>query len=79
MDVVVAPLPLREGALRGDTDLVLLAGDGDRLSEDADLPADLDAILQELLEGGDVHDLVIHGLPTVDGEGGRLLLPLGTC
>ena len=70
-------IPFGEDAVGSDTDLVLFARDGDRLSEDTDLTSDLDAILQELLERGDVHDLVLHWLPTVDSERGGFLLALG--
>ena len=69
-------LPLREGALGGDGDLALVAGDGDGIAEGSGLATgDLDALLQELLERGDVHDLVLDGLPAVDHEGRPLLLP----
>jgi hypothetical protein len=72
-------IPLRERPLGGDGDLGLVAGDGDALAEVAGLAAgDLDALLQELLERGDLHDLVLHGLGAVDREGdGALLLPAG--
>lgn len=70
-------VPLGEGALGGDGDLVLLAGDGDGAAEHSSLAIDLDAVVKELLEGGDVHDLVLDGLPAVDGEGLGLLLALG--
>jgi hypothetical protein len=41
--------------------LGLLAGDGDRLAKVASLGAgDLDALLQELLERGDLYDLILH-------------------
>jgi hypothetical protein len=72
-------VPLGEGPLGGDGDLGLLARDGDGVAEVAGLSAgDLDALLQELLERGDVHDLVLHGLGAVDHERDRtLLLPAG--
>lgn len=38
------------------------------------LAVDLDAVMQELLEGHRVQDLVLHGLPAVDGELGNVLL-----
>jgi hypothetical protein len=74
-----ACVPLREGPFGGDGDLGLLAGDGDGVAEVPGLAAgDLDALLQELLERGDVHDLVLHGLGAVDHERDRtLLLPAG--
>jgi hypothetical protein len=67
-------LPLGEGALGGDADLVLVARDGDSAAENAGLAVDLDAVVEELLKGRDVHDLVLHGLAAVDGEGLSLLL-----
>ena len=75
----VRRIPLGERPLGGDGDLGLVAGDGDALAEVAGLAAgDLDALLQELLERGDLHDLVLHGLGAVDREGdGALLLPAG--
>lgn len=69
-------IPFGEVGARGDGDLVLLAGDGDGVAESAGLAADLDAFLEELLEGGDVHDLILHRLSAVDDECGPLLLPL---
>lgn len=35
---------------------------------------DLDLVSQELLEGANLHDLVLHWLGAVNGEGDRLLL-----
>ena len=68
-------IPLGEGPVGGDRDLGLLAGDGDGVAEAPGLAAgDLDALLQELLERGDLHDLVLHGLGAVDREGDRALL-----
>jgi hypothetical protein len=72
---VGACVPLREGPFGGDGDLGLLAGDGDGVAEAPGLAAgDLDALLEELLERGDVHDLVLHGLGAVDHERDRPLL-----
>lgn len=68
-------IPLREGPIGGYGDLGLLAGDGDGIAKAAGLAAgDLDALLQELLERGDLHDLVLHRLGAVDREGDRPLL-----
>jgi hypothetical protein len=68
-------IPLREGSLGGDGDLGLLAGDGDGVTKVPGLAAgDLDALLQELLQRRDVHDLVLHGLGAVDHESDRTLL-----
>jgi len=73
----VLQVPLGEGTLRSDADLVFLAGDGDSATEDPSLSIDLDAVVEELLEGGNVHNLIFHGLAAVDGEGLGLLLALG--
>ena len=43
-------------------------GDVDLVTEVTDTALDLDAVVQELLEGGDVEDLVARGLRSVDGE-----------
>jgi len=75
----VLQVPLGEGALGGDADLVLLTSDGDGGAEHARFAVNLDAVVEELFEGGDVHDLVLHGLATVDGERLSLLLALGHC
>lgn len=52
-----------------DLDLTV-AGLGDEyvLAEVADAALDLDAVVQELLEGRDVEDLVARGLRGVDHE-----------
>jgi len=71
-------LPLWKCILWSDAYLVFLSGDGNSVAQDTCLPRDLDTILQKLLKRSDVHDLVFHRFPTVDGEGLRLLLPLGT-
>lgn len=70
-------VPFGEGAVGGDGDLVLLAGDGDGVAKSTGLAADLDSLLEELFEGGDVHDLILHRLRAVDDEGRSLLLALG--
>jgi hypothetical protein len=71
----VRHIPLREGPVGGDSNLGLLAGDGDGVAEVPGLAAgDLDALLQELLQRRDVHDLVLHGLSAVDHERDRPLL-----
>lgn len=46
-------------------------GDSDAVAEVAGAAFDLDAVVQELLEGADVEDLVADGLRAVD----RVLLP----
>ena len=69
--------PLGERALGGDANLVLLTGDGDGAAEHSSLAVHLDAVVQELLEGGDVHDLVLDRLAAIDGKSRGLLLALG--
>ncbi len=70
--------PLWKRILWSDADLVFLPGDGNGVAQHTGLSRDLNTILQKLLKRSDVHNLVFHGFPTVDGEGLRLLLPLGT-
>ncbi len=70
--------PLWKCILWSDADLVFLPADGNSVAQHTGLPRDLNTILQKLLKRSDVHNLVFHGFPTVDGEGLRLLLPLGT-
>lgn len=41
-------------------------GDDNLVTEVADTALDLNAVVQELLEGGDVEDLVARGLRSVD-------------
>ena len=54
--------------VRDDLDLVAAdLGDGDGLAEVASAALDLDAVVQELLEGADVEDLVGDWLGAVDG------------
>lgn len=55
--------------MRNDLDLAITSlGDDDVVAEVADTALDLDAVVQELLEGGDVEDLVARGLRGVDDE-----------
>jgi hypothetical protein len=50
-----------------DLDLaVALLGDLNGLAEVADATLNLDLLVQELLEGGDIEDLVASGLRSVD-------------
>ena len=50
-------------------DLALaLLGDGDGVPEVSSAALDLDAVVEELLEGLDVEDLVVHRLRAVDDE-----------
>lgn len=67
--------PFGEGTLGSDGDLVLVTGDSDGVAERTGLASgDLDALLEELLERGDVHDLVLDRLRAVDHERARPLL-----
>ena len=59
--------------------LVLLASDDAGVSESSGLAADLDPLLEELLQLGELHDLVLHRFPTVDHKHRSLILPLGPC
>jgi hypothetical protein len=55
--------------VRNDLDLALtLLGDLDNVGQVANTAIDLDLVLEELLEGGDVEDLVGGGLRRVDDE-----------
>jgi len=55
--------------VRDDLDLpVALLADGYHIAQVADAAVDLDAVVQELLEGADVEDLVAGGLGGVDDE-----------
>lgn len=47
---------------------VTLLGDLDGVAEVAGAAINLDAVVEELLEGGDVEDLVADGLRSVDDE-----------
>jgi hypothetical protein len=50
-------------------DLALgLLGDGDGVAEVSGAALNLDAVVEELLEGLDIEDLVVHGLRAVDDE-----------
>ena len=52
-----------------DLDLAIAnLGDDDVVAEVADTALDLDAVVEELLEGGDIEDLVAGGLRSVDDE-----------
>merc|ERR1719502_335471 len=62
--------------LRGDHDAGLVLGDGDRVAQHAGLAVHLDAVLEELLEGADLHDLVVDRPGAIQDEGLRLLLLL---
>lgn len=50
-----------------DLDLAIAnLGDDDVVTEVADAALNLDAVVEELLEGGDIEDLVARGLRSVD-------------
>jgi hypothetical protein len=75
--VQVLEVAAREIIVGNDLDLALaLLGDLDGVAEVADAALNLDLLVQELLEGRDVEDLVAGGLGSVDDElqrGGDLL------
>lgn len=73
--MVCSCLPLGEVGVRANGDFRLVARDGHDLAEGTGLAINLDALLEELLKGGDVHDLVLHRLRAVDHESNPLLLP----
>ncbi len=70
----VLEVSLGKGQLGSDQDLGLVARDHHLGSEVSSLAAHLDAVVQILLEGGGVDDLVLHGLVEINGELGNSLL-----
>ena len=69
MSVQVLEVAARELVVGNDLDLAItLLGDLDGLAEVAGAALNLDALVQELLEGGDIEDLVAGGLRSVDDE-----------
>ena len=55
--------------MSNDLDIALtLLGDLDVVAKVASPAVDLDAVVKELLEGGDIEDLVVRGLRAVDDE-----------
>lgn len=65
----VLEVATRELLVGDDLDLaVTLLGDLDGVAEVVGAAINLDAVVKELLEGGDVEDLVAHGLRGVDDE-----------
>ena len=65
----VLEVATREGDVSNDLDLALASlGDDNVVTEVADTALDLDAVVEELLEGGDIEDLVARGLRSVDDE-----------
>lgn len=66
-NVQVLEVATREGNVSNNLDLAVTGvGDGDLVTEVADTALDLNAVVQELLEGRDVEDLVARGLRSVD-------------
>jgi hypothetical protein len=67
--VQVLQVAAGELLVRNDLDLAIaLLADGDGVTEVTGAALDLDAVVQELLEGLDVEDLVVDGLRAVDDE-----------
>jgi ribosomal RNA-processing protein 12 len=63
----VLEVATREGDVSDNLDLALTnLGDDNVVTEVADTALDLDAVVEELLEGGDIEDLVARGLRSVD-------------
>jgi len=68
-----------EGDVSNNLDLAIAGlGDDNVLTEVTDTALDLDAVVEELLEGGDIEDLVASGLRSVDNELLGNLLGLAT-
>jgi len=68
-NVQVLEVAAGELIVGNDLDLaVTLLGDLDGVAKVADAALDLDPLVQELLEGGDVEDLVARGLRGIDDE-----------
>lgn len=66
-NVQVLEVATREGDVSDDLNLAIARlGDLNVLAKVADTALDLDAVVEELLEGGDVEDLVARGLRSVD-------------
>lgn len=69
LHVQVLEVATRELLVRNDLDLAIaLLADLDYVSQVTGAAFDLDAVVKELLEGGDVEDLVVGGLGAVDDE-----------
>jgi hypothetical protein len=65
----VLEISARELRVRNNLDLSIAnLGDLDGISEVSDTAINLDLVLEELLEGGDVEDLVACGLRGIDDE-----------
>jgi hypothetical protein len=69
MNVQVLEVATREGNVSDNLDLAIARlGDLDAVAEVANTALDLDAVVEELLEGRDIEDLVAGGLRSVDHE-----------
>jgi hypothetical protein len=68
----VLEIALGHVPLAGHSDLALVTRHLDSIAKHAGLAIHLDFLGQELLKGGNLHDLVLDWLSTVDGEGQRL-------
>lgn len=64
----VLQVALGERKFSSDDDLGLVGGDLNLAAKVAGLAVDLDAVVQELVEGGNIEDLVLNGLPAVNSE-----------
>ena len=73
----VLEISARELCVRNNLDLSIAnLGDLDGISEVSNTAINLDLVLKELLEGGDVEDLVASGLRSVDDELSFLSAPI---
>jgi len=69
LNVQVLEVATRELLVGNDLDLSIgLLGDGDGIAEVSSAAINLDAVMQELLEGLNVEDFVVHGLRAIDDE-----------
>jgi len=69
LNVQVLEVATRELLVGNDLDLSIgLLGYGDSVAEVSGAAINLDAVMQELLEGLNVENFVVHGLRTVDDE-----------
>lgn len=67
--VQVLEVATRELVVSNNLDLaVTLAGDDNIVTKVVGAAINLDAVLKELFEGGDVEDLVVGGLRSIDDE-----------
>ena len=67
--IQVLEVATREGNVSNDLDLAITGlGDDDLVTEVTNTALDLDTVVDELLEGGDIEDLVASRLGGVDDE-----------